>query len=96
MLRTNCIRTPVNRVNYTAIDLLENLDIDRPSQKQIDLVEALILLAINPRLPDLKKIEASISKENAIVRQVFANLFRQTRRRSARFSKRRRIIEARK
>ncbi len=65
----------INPINYTAIDLLERLGNNNPSQQQIDLLEFLLLLAIRPNKFNLQMLEANIG-ENVIIRDLLKSFQR--------------------
>lgn len=71
MIRMNNKEFSVNTVNYAAIGILEKLQIDTPSEPQINLIEQLILLAIKPDSIDAKKFATSIKTNDKILQYIF-------------------------
>lgn len=62
--------TLINQANYSALCVLEQMGLDAPSQKQIDIIETLLLIAIKPKLIPFKLIKNCITNDS-IARRIF-------------------------
>ncbi len=60
----------VNHANYSALWVLEQMGLDAPSQKQINIIETLILIAIKPTRIPFQLIKSCIASD-AVARRIF-------------------------
>ncbi len=65
----------VNPANYAALAILDYMDIDAPSQKQIDIIETMILVAVKPKLISFKLVENCFA-DNNVAGRMFSRYLR--------------------
>lgn len=66
------------QANYLAIRILEEIGLTIPTQKQIDIIESIVLFAIQPKLLTLETLKACIGNDNIAQRILLHHLQKHT------------------